>query len=174
MINKHNNDDDDLFNDILNPYESSIQRGKEDGRQAALEAGYKDGYQLGKLKAFEIGIELGYMESICNMALTNLTNHNNGNDIHQKHKGGNNEDIVSSSSPTSSSSFNHERKRKRIMDMIDAIESFPKPDIIFQHYTQKHNDMEKDNNDNSEEEKRIYEKITNENGQNDENRDSKL
>ena len=56
--------------------------------------------------------------------------------------------------------------------MIDAIESFPKPVIIFQHYTQKHNDMEKDNNDDSEEEKRVSGTITN--CQNEKNDDSTL
>ena len=62
----------DLFDDIIDPYESTLQKGKEDGHKAALQAGYNDGYQLGKLKAFEIGIELGYMLSICTMALKEI------------------------------------------------------------------------------------------------------
>ena len=134
------NDNDDLFHDIINPYESSVQKGREDGRNAAFEAGYRDGYQLGKLKALEMGIELGYMSSICTMALTKMTKRYNGSEQQQDHI-------------SSTSSSNYERKRKRIMDLLDAIESFPKAEIIFQHCTPKYEDKVEQEDDNNNEER---------------------
>jgi len=65
---------DDLFHEIIDPYESSFAKGREDGKKAALQQGYNDGFQLGKLKALEVGIELGYMSSICKMALEEIEN----------------------------------------------------------------------------------------------------
>jgi len=134
---------DDLFNDIIDPYESSFKKGEDDGREAALKAGYDDGYQLGKLKALEIGIELGYMSSICTLALQSM------NDDLLSGEGGL-EEGVSNYPSRNTSRIHHgdndnnmndkERKRKRIIDLLDAIEAFPKPDTIFHDSNQKFNE----------------------------------
>ena len=124
---------DDLFNDIIDPYESSFKKGEDDGREAALKAGYDDGYQLGKLKALEIGIELGYMSSICTLALQSM------NDDLLSGEGGL-EEGVSNHGDNDNNMNDKERKRKRIIDLLDAIEAFPKPDTIFHDSNQKFNE----------------------------------
>jgi hypothetical protein len=111
---------DDIFEAILDPYNSSLQKGKDDGRKAALQAGYNDGYQIGKLKALEIGIELSYMSSI-SIAILNEMNkdkleHSIRGDTHGNKM---------------APQGNLDKKKKRIRDLLSDIESFPKPDIIF-------------------------------------------
>ncbi len=110
----------DLFDDIIDPYADTFQQGKEDGRKAAFQAGYNDGYQLGKLKSLEIGVELGYMSSICMMTLQHLE--------------GKNEQTVDDNSQSNNVEESIlERKRKiRLQDLMKAIEEFPKPETIFQ------------------------------------------
>lgn len=104
---------DDLFQEIIDPHKSSFSKGKEDGRKAALQAGYDGGYHLGKLKALEIGIELGYMHSICTKVLHDIDNKSTNQGEEYR------------TNPTI------EKRRKRILDLIDGIKAFPKPETIF-------------------------------------------
>jgi hypothetical protein len=143
---------EDLFHDIIDPYESTIQNGREDGRNAGLQAGYNDGYQIGKLKAYEIGIELGYMSSICSMALQLLEKENKkdgGNGKNNGRNDGNNSGNNNDSTNKKLSSFttHYERKRKRLMDLIDAIQAFPKPESIF---NTRFDGEQNKNNDNTD------------------------
>ncbi len=149
----------DLFQEIIDPYESSFQAGKEDGRKAALDSGYNEGYQLGKLKGLELGIELGYMTSICKAALQGLGDDIISDDIMKvndsKSCASSSVDIDGSNKTQhGDSDHDHERKKKRIKDLLDAIEAFPKPKEIFQNSryiktkeNQEHVDVNSQNND---------------------------
>ena len=138
----------ELFDEILDPYESTFQQGKEDGRQAALQAGYNDGYQLGKLKSLEIGVELGYMSSICMMILQKKTGEerdqksssiDDGNStLHSRQFKREELDLTIITTTDDHKTRNLEeksilqqRKRKRIHDLLKSIEEFPKPETIF-------------------------------------------
>lgn len=46
----------------LNPYQNSFIMGKNEGYKAGLASGFKDGEAIGRSKALEIGIELGFYE----------------------------------------------------------------------------------------------------------------
>ncbi len=127
---------DDLFHELIDPYESTFQKGKEDGKKAALQQGYNDGFQLGKLKALEIGIELGYMSSVCQMTLKEIENNYPKNKINvcdvlesNTIKG----TLVGAVNGAGTSTSAIERKRKRLRDLLDAIEAFPRPETIFKH-----------------------------------------
>ena len=137
----------DFFDNIIDPYEANFQKGKEDGRHAALQAGYNDGYQLGKLKSLEIGVELGYMSSVCTMILQNLEEQetvsvdnrsqvNNSTRIEEK----SDEKVGVKHKTTNVEESILERKRKRLLDLLKAIEKFPKPETIFKRHG---NDLEK-------------------------------
>ena len=116
---------DDLFHEIIDPYESAFEKGKEDGKKEALQHGYNDGFQLGKLKAFEIGIELGYMSSICRLTLQELE--------HNGHSNGTNGNTIQGASVSADTSIgtgagtgaavtisSFDRKRKRLMDLLST------------------------------------------------------
>jgi len=75
-----------------------MEHGRKEGRNVGLQSGYMDGYAIGKVKALEVGIELGYMKSIALILMES--------------------GIVG-------------RRKKKLQELLDAIESFPKPDELF-------------------------------------------
>ena len=146
----------ELFDEILDPYETTFQRGKEDGRQAALQAGYNDGYQLGKLKSLEIGVELGYMSSICTMMLHKIeknddqTSKDDGNIVFNSTQLRSQDLATTDDNKTMNLEKTIlERKRKRIHDLLKAIEEFPKPETIFSRKDKAQEENQSGDNENN-------------------------
>ena len=108
----------DEWDNLLDPYQESIQQGKQEGREAGLKTGFKDGHSLGKIKGLEIGIELGYMESVVTDRLEEQL-------------------LLLKDRPTSSGGeldgflLLLQRRIKRLTDFLDLVQSFPTPDIMF-------------------------------------------
>jgi len=103
----------DEWDSLLDPYQESLQEGYHEGRQAGLQSGYNDGWHLGKIKALEIGIELGYMQSIATKMLDSLLSES---EFRQE---------VERGDPQT------ERKIKRLGDFLELVRSFSAPDDIF-------------------------------------------
>ena len=111
------------WDSILNPYEESLQKGSAEGRESGLKAGFEDGHHLGKVKALEIGVELGYMHSIASSALAQLSNDND--DLSQSDQ----QQLEESAIVTSLNS--NDRIMARLKEFIAMIQDFPSPDVLF-------------------------------------------
>jgi hypothetical protein len=112
----------DDWDSILDPYAESLQEGYHEGQQAGLQSGYNDGWHLGKIKALEIGIELGYMQSIASEALKKLLKERESKHSTTNETGG---DYSNKADPQM------ERRIKKLNDFLESIQSFPNPDVIF-------------------------------------------
>lgn len=136
--------DDDWDNILLNPFEEAIQKGKREGRNDGLKAGYNDGYHLGKVKALEIGVELGYMRAISVSILDDLLSiSTNENSQYTPVENENNREM-------SQNSFEKIQKRiQRIQDFLKQIEYFPSPDDLFCSSNQDHT-VESSSNDDED------------------------
>jgi hypothetical protein len=112
MNKKHDNKNS--WDEILDPYKESIQLGELQGREAGLKAGFDDGFQLGKVKALEFGIELGYIRRIVSCWISMmLEQHDNDGSRHNV----NIETI--------------KNRVSRMKNVIELIDTFPSADIIF-------------------------------------------
>ncbi|GFH51975.1 hypothetical protein CTEN210_08451 [Chaetoceros tenuissimus] len=136
--------DDDWDSILLNPFEEAIQKGKREGRNDGLKAGYNDGYHLGKVKALEIGVELGYMRAISVSILDDLLSISaNENSQCTPVENKNNREM-------SQNSFEKIQKRiQRIQDFLKQIEFFPSPDDLFCSSNQDHK-VESSSNDDED------------------------
>ena len=112
----------DDWDSILDPYADSLQEGYHEGQQAGLQSGYNDGWHLGKIKALEIGIELGYMQSIASEALKQLLKERESKRGIANNTEG---DYSNEADPQK------ERRIKKLKDFLESIQSFPNPDVIF-------------------------------------------
>lgn len=113
MMNK-THDSNNAWDEILDPYKESIQLGELQGREAGLKAGFNDGFQLGKVKALELGIELGYIRRIvsCWISMMFEQHDNDGNRYNM-----NIETI--------------KNRVSRMKNVIELIDTFPSADVIF-------------------------------------------
>lgn len=134
--------DDEWDSILLNPFDEAIQKGKEEGRNDGLEAGYNDGYHLGKVKALEIGVEIGYMRAISDSILNDLLSISiNENSQCTPVENDNNREM-------SHNSIEKIQKRiLRIQDFLKQIEVFPSPDDLFSSSNQDHTDESSSNDD---------------------------
>ena len=124
----------DDWDSLLNPYEESIQKGSKEGIEAGLKAGFDDGYHLGRVKALEIGFELGYMHSVASNALETLSNLNNSSNNKDGDGGGDNDgdnDVNNDDTGNTNSNSNHDRRITRLKEFIDLIQAFYSPDELF-------------------------------------------
>ena len=126
----------DDWDSLLNPYEESIQKGSKEGIEAGLKAGFDDGYHLGRVKALEIGFELGYMHSVASNALetlSNLNNSSNNKDGDGDGDGGGDgdNDVNNDDTGNTNSNSNHDRRITRLKEFIDLIQAFYSPDELF-------------------------------------------
>jgi hypothetical protein len=123
-MNKGNNNDETAWDDILNPYEESIHLGEMEGQEAGLKAGFDDGFQLGKMKALEIGMELGYIRSIVSCWIS----------MYEEVEGINVEDDKGNKRPYNTSLVQPENIKNRISRMkslLELMDTFPTADFIF-------------------------------------------
>lgn len=111
------------WDSLLNPYEESIQQGLAEGRESGLNAGFDDGHHLGKVKALEIGFELGYMRIVAVSALTQLSEDDDGQDK------GEFQQLEGSTVATVMNS--HDRKVAKLNEFIALIQDFPSSDVLF-------------------------------------------
>lgn len=116
----------DDWDSLLNPYEESIQKGSKEGVEAGLKAGFDDGYHLGRVKALEIGFELGYMHSVASNALFALLNLNNPSTSN-----GDKDNDGDENCNSNSNSSNNDRRITRLKEFIDLIQAFYSPDELF-------------------------------------------
>jgi len=107
----------DDWDSILDPYQDSLKEGYHEGQQAGLQSGYNDGWHLGKIKALEIGIELGYMHSVASEALECLSREGELQCIDRNEVG--------------RGDVQTERRIKKLKDFLESVQSFPSPDVIF-------------------------------------------
>jgi hypothetical protein len=122
----------DDWDSLLNPYEESIQKGSKEGIEAGLKAGFDDGYHLGRVKALEIGFELGYMHSVASNALETLSNLNNSSNNKDGDGGGDGDnDVNNDDTGNTNSNSNHDRRITRLKEFIDLIQAFYSPDELF-------------------------------------------
>ena len=125
MKEKKSDEWDDIA--LLDPYHESMENGRSEGMSRGHEAGYRDGFALGRMKALEIGVELGYMESIAKEILEFIRNNSN-NDI-------SNEEIKTEPGFQSSLLKNKSRMekiQKGFIGLQTMIDEFPSPDDIFE------------------------------------------
>jgi hypothetical protein len=99
-------DNEDAWDDIfLNPHESHVELGRQDGREAGLHAGFKDGYALGRTKGIEFGMELGFIRGFLNT-------------------------IENGDLESGQDAARVERIQKGVEDLRRAIDDFPSPDAV--------------------------------------------
>jgi len=101
---------------LLDPYEESRKEGRAQGLEAGLRAGFRDGHTIGKVKALEIGIELGYMHSIAvsSLGIMRRTVEKDDGDTEN-----------------TTSILAAEKRIKKLQELLKSIECFPKPDEMF-------------------------------------------
>lgn len=58
----------------INPHQTEIDSGREEGQIAGLQAGFNDGFALGRTKGIEFGMELGFMRGFLNTVESKLLN----------------------------------------------------------------------------------------------------
>ena len=58
----------------INPHQTEIDSGREEGQIAGLQAGFNDGFALGRTKGIEFGMELGFMRGFLNTVEAKLLN----------------------------------------------------------------------------------------------------
>lgn len=133
--------DSDDWDKLLQPFEDSIHQGERQGKEAAFKAGFEDGFQLGKVKALEIGMELGYIRSIVSHWMSHEKDGNAADHDHafvlSPNQNENHQDEQRVPLDSSSSQHMHmlggeNRKWIRMKDLLTLMDSFPSPDVIFQ------------------------------------------
>ena len=100
-------DSEDAWDDIfLNPHESHMELGRQDGREAGLHAGFKDGHALGRTKGIEFGMELGFIRGFLNT-------------------------IEHGEMESNQDAARVQRIQKGVEGLRRAIDDFPAPDTVF-------------------------------------------
>ena len=123
MKEKKNEEWDDIA--LLDPYHDSMENGRSEGMSRGHEAGYRDGFALGRMKALEIGVELGYMESITKEILELICNNNKISDEEMEIEPGFQSSLLKNKSRL-------EKIQKGFIGLQTMIDDFPSPDDIFQ------------------------------------------
>lgn len=120
----------DAWDEIcVNPHQSQIDVGRQEGRAAGLEAGFNEGYSLGRTKGIEFGMELGFIHGFLDSIQRLIQAHSQESDTTR-----------------------NERLQTRVDVLRKAIEDFPTPDTMFA-ATQTDNDAkngEEDSKNDSE------------------------
>ena len=105
------NDKEDAWDKLLNPFEHSIEKGRNEGTKAGLESGCKEGYKLGHLTALDIGIEVGYYLGLATKLLESIVTVRDGKNLDDR-------------------SYN--RLTQRLRELIQLSGDFPDPNTIFE------------------------------------------
>jgi hypothetical protein len=99
----------DAWDEIcVNPHQSQIDVGRQEGRAAGLEAGFNEGYSLGRTKGIEFGMELGFILGFLDSVQNRIQADSQENDTTR-----------------------NERLQTRVDGLRKAIEGFPTTDTIF-------------------------------------------
>ena len=95
----------DVWDELcVNPHQKHMDMGRHEGREAGLQAGFNDGFALGRSKGIEYGMELGFILGFLHTIEMRIQS-NQGDDT--------------------------ARIEKKLDDLRQAIDDFPRPDTIF-------------------------------------------
>lgn len=108
--------DDELFDNVIDPFQDIAIMERQAGRVAGSRAGYVEGHGIGRSKGWEIGLELGYIISFARAILDGYHQHQNDN-------------------VSETESRSHHRLDRCLVlarELIKMVHEFPDPDSLLQ------------------------------------------
>ena len=115
---------------LLDPFQESFQRGREEGHKKGLQRGFDEGYLLGCKKAWEYHFELGYYSSFVSEVASEMQINLTDSRSTALEQVSNGVQMLAMEDAVNSSLQKSERIARNVRSLLHEIKSFPNADEI--------------------------------------------